>query len=96
MASLLFKFCGLRVAEVANLTIPTIDFGNNRILVLNGKFRKDRVVYMSNDAQQAIKDYLNIRKRYKTKGIFLGQRWLATTLNYHHSTPYASLFPVTG
>lgn len=72
---LLMLRCGLRVEELANLTIAAIDFGNSRILVLNGKFRKDRIVYVSHDAQEALKDYLETRKRYSTQKIFLGQKW---------------------
>ena len=41
--------CGLRVGEVANLTFHAIDFERKSILVLNGKYRKDRIVYMSHD-----------------------------------------------
>ena len=52
--------CGLRVGEVSNLTIPVIDFIRKRILVLNGKFRKDRIVYMSDDTVCALKNYLSM------------------------------------
>ena len=51
--------CGLRVGEVAKLTLRAIDFERRRIFVFNGKGPKDRIVYLSNDTYEAIKDYLN-------------------------------------
>lgn len=66
--------CGLRVAEVANLSIPSIDFDSSMILVLKGKFAKDRVVYIGEDAQQALSDYLRTRKKAKTNKVFLVQK----------------------
>ncbi|NIQ11504.1 MAG: tyrosine-type recombinase/integrase, partial [Gammaproteobacteria bacterium] len=39
--------CGLRVEEVANLTLGAVDLRRRRIIVRNGKGRKDRVVYIS-------------------------------------------------
>ena len=45
--------CGLRVQEVANLTLDVIDYRRSRILVKSGKGAKDRVVYISNDAAVA-------------------------------------------
>ena len=42
--------CGLRVEEVANLHISDLDLKRRRIFVRNGKGRKERVVYVSNDA----------------------------------------------
>jgi site-specific recombinase XerD len=73
---LLMLRCGLRVEEVANLTLPVIDFNHKRILVLNGKFRKDRIVYMSADTVYALKDYLEIRPRSKVRQVFLVQKGL--------------------
>lgn len=66
--------CGLRVEEVVNLSLPSIDFESSTILVLRGKFRKDRVVYMGEEARHALFDYLNIRKRYRTRKVFLVQK----------------------
>ncbi len=69
--------CGLRVEEVVNLTIPVIDFRRKKILVLNGKFRKDRIVYMSDDIVCALKDYFRIRpSRSKVQQVFLVQKGL--------------------
>jgi len=46
--------CGLRVEEVAELTFAAIDLKRRRIMVFNGKGGKDRVVYMSDDAREAL------------------------------------------
>ena len=66
--------CGLRVEEVANLTMGAIDLKRRRIVVYQGKGGKDRVVYMSNDARDAIAAYLKQRSNYRTKGVFLVEK----------------------
>lgn len=54
--------CGLRVEEVANLSLNAIDYRQGRLFVYNGKGSKDRVVYMSNDASAAFAEYLRLRR----------------------------------
>jgi len=49
--------CGLRVEEVANLSLGDIDLKQRRIMVLNGKGGKDRVVYISEDAADGLIAY---------------------------------------
>lgn len=66
--------CGLRVEEVANLTLGALDIRRRRIVVHNGKGRKDRVVYISDDAFLALKQYLLMRPRTKEKKIFLVEK----------------------
>ncbi len=62
--------CGLRVEEVANLTLYAIDYRRNQIMVRNGKGTKDRVVYISNDAADALAVYLRTRSTHqRAKGI---------------------------
>ena len=68
--------CGLRVSEVANLTFPAIDFERRSILVLNGKFRKDRVVYMGDDTIDALRAYTAVRPRSKSRNVFLVHKGL--------------------
>ena len=68
--------CGLRVEEVAHLTRAAIDFKRRHILVLNGKGGKGRVVYLSNDAYDALLSYLEIRPAVKTKKLFLVEKGL--------------------
>jgi len=68
--------CGLRVEEVAHLTRAAIDFKRRHIIVLNGKGGKVRVVYLSNDAYDALLSYLEIRPAVKTKKLFLVEKGL--------------------
>jgi len=63
--------CGLRVEEVAHLRLKDLDLAQKRILVRQGKGNKDRVVYVSNDADWALRDYLKGRSASKIQEIFL-------------------------
>ena len=45
--------CGLRVEEVAKLTLAAMDLKRAQVFVFHGKGAKDRVVYLSKDAYQA-------------------------------------------
>ncbi len=65
--------CGLRVQEVAELTLDAIEFGRRQIFVFHGKGAKDRVVYMSEDARVALLAYLEKRSS-KARGLFLVQK----------------------
>lgn len=65
--------CGLRVEEVAHLTVDAVEYQRRQILVSNGKGGKDRVVYMSEDARSALLAYLEKRSS-KVKGLFLVQK----------------------
>lgn len=62
--------CGLRVEEVAQLTVDAVEYGRRQIFVFHGKGAKDRVVYMSEDARSALFAYLGKRSS-KAKGLFL-------------------------
>ena len=66
--------CGLRVEEVANLTIGAIDLKRRRIMVQQGKGGKDRMVYISQDAHEALTVYLKLRSRYRIKRVFLVEK----------------------
>jgi site-specific recombinase XerD len=66
--------CGLRVEEVANLALGAVDLRRRRIVVHNGKGRKDRVVYISDDAYLALDKYLRLRPKSKAKEIFLVEK----------------------
>ena len=63
--------CGLRVEEVANLTLGVIDVKRRTILVEDGKGGKDRIVYMSDDALHDLAFYLKIRPASRARKIFL-------------------------
>ena len=66
--------CGLRVQEVANLTIDVIDYRRSQILVRAGKGAKDRMVYISNDAAVALAEYLRQRPETEERHIFLAEK----------------------
>jgi site-specific recombinase XerD len=66
--------CGLRVEEVANLTLGVIDVKRRTILVEDGKGAKDRIVYMSNDALQSLAAYLRVRPASGTRKLFLAEK----------------------
>jgi len=65
--------CGLRVEEVAHLSVDAVEYQSRQIFVYNGKGGKDRVVYMSEDARSALLVYLEKRSS-KAKGLFLVQK----------------------
>jgi site-specific recombinase XerD len=65
--------CGLRVQEVAELTVDAIEYGRRQIFVFHGKGAKDRVVYMSEDARSALLTYL-AKRSSKARGLFLVQK----------------------
>jgi site-specific recombinase XerD len=66
--------CGLRVEEVANLTLEAIDLKSRQLIVYNGKGKKDRVVYISKDVYRALLRYLKQRPRSRVKRIFLVEK----------------------
>jgi site-specific recombinase XerD len=65
--------CGLRVQEVAELTVDAVECERRQIFVFHGKGAKDRIVYMSEDACLALLAYLEKRSS-KAKGLFLVQK----------------------
>jgi site-specific recombinase XerD len=65
---------GLRVEEISNLTLGALELRGRRVHVLNGKGSKDRLVYMSNDAYDALVRYLKLRPRSRTKKLFLVEK----------------------
>jgi len=66
--------CGLRVEEVANLTVGALDLMGRRIFVHHGKGGKDRVVYMSNDVYRALTQYVRVRSFDRAKKLFLVEK----------------------
>jgi len=66
--------CGLRVEEVSNLTLGAIDLKRRRLIVQQGKGGKDRVVYISNDAHDALTAYLKLRSSNRAKRVFLVEK----------------------
>jgi len=66
--------CGLRVEEVAKLTLAALDLGRLQVFVYEGKGAKDRVVYLSNDAYNALAEYLRQRPASRAKRVFLVEK----------------------
>jgi len=58
---MLFLQSGLRVSELVALKIQDVDFTSHEITVRQGKGRKDRVVPLVRQAEQALKAYLKVR-----------------------------------
>jgi site-specific recombinase XerD len=66
--------CGLRVDEVAKLTLAALDLPRAQLFVYEGKGVKDRVVYLSNDAYEALVGYLKLRPSSRAKRVFLVEK----------------------
>ena len=66
--------CGLRVDEVASLTLDAIDYRRSRLFVYSGKGKKGRVVYISGDAGEALAKYLQVRAVTKCQRVFLVEK----------------------
>jgi site-specific recombinase XerD len=70
---LLMLRCGLRVEEVARLTVDAVEYRKKQIFVVSGKGAKDRVVYLSDDARAALEAYTQ-RRSSKARKLFLVQK----------------------
>ena len=66
--------CGMRVQEVADLTLDAIDLAGNKILIRNGKGKKDRMVYVSKDARAALTRYIKVRPSNRCRHVFLVEK----------------------
>jgi len=66
--------CGLRLEETANLTKDAVDLEHQQLIVYNGKGKKDRVAFISNDAKEALMRYLKQRSSSRFKKIFLVEK----------------------
>ena len=66
--------CGLRVEEVAYVQLSAIDLRRHEILVHHGKGNKERIVYISSDAQDALVEYLKMRTAGKAQRLFLVEK----------------------
>ena len=66
--------CGLRVSEVAGLGLTHLDLNRRKIIVRNGKGGKERIVYVSDDARDALLAYLKQRSSCRIKKVFLVEK----------------------
>ena len=65
---------GLRVEEAANLSFGAVNLKRRTIIVYDPKWGKDRVAYVSDDALQALVDYLKVRPTSRAKKVFLVEK----------------------
>jgi site-specific recombinase XerD len=70
---LLMLRSGLRVDEVAHLTVDAVEYRRGQVFVASGKGAKDRVVYLSDDGRTALETYLQTRSS-KMRKLFLVQK----------------------
>jgi len=66
--------CGLRVEEVAHLSLGNIDLKRRTLLIQDGKGAKDRIVYISNDALHALLEYIRVMPASKARKVFLVEK----------------------
>lgn len=50
--------CGLRASEAANLKLADVDLENGILVIKQGKFRKDRLIPMSNSTTEHLRKYV--------------------------------------
>jgi site-specific recombinase XerD len=76
--------CGLRVEEIVALAISAIDVSRKRITVQNGKGMKDRVVYISGDASEALsKSKVFLVEKGSFKGRPISVRGVQKRMEYY-------------
>jgi len=66
--------CGLRVEEVAKLTLRAIDLPRAQLFIYDGKGSKDRIVYLSSDALEILSSYLKKRSSSRVQRVFLVEK----------------------
>lgn len=66
--------CGLRVEEVAKLSLDDIDYHCSQIVVRGGKGGKDRTTYFNSDAGSALAAYLRVRPPTWERRVFLVEK----------------------
>ena len=62
---------GLRLGEVEELRLEDLDFPARKLIVRDGKNRKDRAVYLSDTVIRALQDYLPMRGAGVSDHVFL-------------------------
>jgi site-specific recombinase XerD len=58
-------FCGLRRQELIDLTVQALNLADQSLLVQQGKGKKSRTVYLCDEAQAALRDWLALRTTLK-------------------------------
>ncbi len=63
--------CGLRLGEAAELRLADLDLPARKLMVRQGKGRKDRAIYLTDATVRALQDYLAVRGMGPTDHVFL-------------------------
>jgi site-specific recombinase XerD len=81
--------CGLRVSEVCGLMVQDVDLDNGKLFVSNSKERKDRVIYVSKAARDALRAHFDFSSDRAMKYVFendghpLSSRAIQRSLNLY-------------
>ncbi len=62
---------GLRLGEVEELRLEDLDLGGRKLMVRQGKGRKDRTVYFTDTVVRVLKEYLEVRGLGPSDHVFL-------------------------
>ncbi len=62
---------GLRLGEVEELCLEDLGLPNRKVMVRQGKGRKDRAIYLTDTTVQAVREYLNVRGEGADDHVFL-------------------------
>ena len=65
--------CGLRVSELANLSIHDVNIDDGSLLIRRGKGNKQRIVHIGVKAQKALWKYITLYRKGKSDGLFLNR-----------------------
>ncbi|MFC1955774.1 tyrosine-type recombinase/integrase [Chloroflexota bacterium] len=68
-----FLDTGLRISELANLTLDDVNFDDGSLLVRKGKGGKQRVVRIGNKAQKVLWRYIAIHRKSKSNYLFINR-----------------------
>ena len=66
----LLAYSGMRNREVCNLMVRELDLGSNRVIVLAGKNKKDRIINISSDCTKELIEYLKSYTRSENDFLF--------------------------
>lgn len=61
---------GMRLGEVEDLLVEDLNLADRRLIVRQGKGRKDRTIYLTDTAVQALQGYLDVRGMGPTGHVF--------------------------
>jgi site-specific recombinase XerD len=95
---LLMLRCGLRISEVAGLLLADLFLNEPRPrLLIQGKGSRERSVYLSRQAEQALREYISSRPSATSDFVFLSYQLdgLSTTAIHQHLMRYRKQSGIT-